>query len=414
MGASVLFAVLASAPVYSQSLPMTTPEAVGLSAARLEVLGEAIEREIEENRLPGAVIAISRNGKLAYYESFGYLDKANRVPMPRDARFSIASMTKPIFAAAAMSLYEDGIWLINAPVSDFLPELANRVVAVDDAGTKTEPAIRQPTIRDLMLHTSGFVTRGRGNTALHERYPFSGVSRTVTGPETLRVMRDLPLRYQPGSTWEYGPGFDLLGLAMERVTGQPIAEMLSERLFEPLGMSSTVFTLSQEQAMNQAKALPVDPITGREQQTRNLTEPWPYNCGAGCLASTASDYLAFAQMLLNGGVLNGNRVLGSATVEYMISDHIGPDVDMSRLDRSPFMPAYGHGYALGGTVRRGAGLGGRTGSPGEYSWAGSQGTYFWIAPQENLAVVYMAQTPGRIGARYLQLIPTLVYSALTD
>ena len=154
-----------SSTALSQSLPTATPESVGLSTPRLEVLQEAIEREIAEDRMPGIVIAISRNGKLAYHEAFGYLDKVERIPMRKDAIFSIASMTKPIFAAAAMSLYEEGQLIMNAPVGSYLPELAERTVAVDDGGLRTEPAIRQPTVRDLMLHTSGFVSRARGRSS---------------------------------------------------------------------------------------------------------------------------------------------------------------------------------------------------------------------------------------------------------
>lgn len=407
---SLIFTV--SSTALSQSIPTSTPESVGLSPARLEVLEETIEREIAQDRMPGIVIAITRNGKLAYHEAFGYLDVVERVPMHKDAIFSIASMTKPIFAAAAMALYEEGQLIMNAPVGTYLPELADRSVAIDDGGLRTEPAIRQPTIRDLMLHTSGFVSRGRGSTALHERYPVAGFARALTSHDLLGVLSDLPLRYQPGSVWEYGLGLDILGLAMERVTGQAIEELLAERVFEPLGMSNTFFTIPEEKAANQARVLPINPITGEEQETRDQTKPWLINCGGGCLASTASDYLAFAQMLLNGGTLNGVRVLGPKTVEYMISDHIGSDVDMTRLHQMASMPAYGYGHGLGGAVRRDSGLGGRTGSPGEYMWGGSQGTYFLIDPQEKLAIVFMALTPGEIRGYYRQLIPTLVYQAL--
>lgn len=415
---ALLLVVVCTTTVFAQPLPEASPESVGISSEGLDRLAEVIEREIREDRMPGAVVAIARRGKLVYYESFGYLDKAAGMRMPKDAIFSIASMTKPIFAAGAMTLYAEARLVMNEPVGSYLPELADREVAVDDAGKVTESAIRQPTIEDLMRHTSGFVTRGRGDTALHERYPASQAASQVVDrvseQDYLSRFAELPLRYQPGTTWEYGPGLDLLGLAIERITDQSIHEFLTERIFSPLGMSDTVFTLSAKQAERKAQVLPIAPMTGEPQETRDQTEPWLFNCGGGCLASTALDYLAFAQMLLDGGTLNGVRVLSPSTVEYMISDHIGPDIDMTRLYQMSRVPAYGYGYGLGGAVRREAGLGGRTGSPGEYMWVGSQGTLFWIDPRKELVVVYMAQTPGEIGGYYRQIIPNLIYEALLD
>jgi CubicO group peptidase (beta-lactamase class C family) len=410
----VLVVVIAFAlPTIAQPLPTATPESVGISSERLNTIAVAMEREIEQDRMPGAVVAIARRGKLVYYESFGYLDKEARIPMRKDAIFALASMTKPIFAAAAMKLYEEGRLLMDQPVGVYLPELSERQVATNDDGSQTEPSQRQPTIEDLMRHTSGFVDRSRGNSALHGRYP-DGRAEMLSGKEYLSRLADLPLRYEPGTTFEYGPGFNILGLAIERVTGQAIYSFLKDVLFEPMGLEDTSFTIPASKAERQAKVLPIDPITGRMQTTRNQSEPLGFDCGSGCLASTAADYLAFAQMLLNGGTLNGVHVLGPRTVEYMTSDHAGPDIDLTRLYQMRSMPAYGYGYGLGGAVRRGPGLGGRTGSPGEYMWGGSQGTYFWVDPREELVVVHMAQTPGDIRGYYRQLIPSLVYQAIVD
>lgn len=400
---------------HSQPLSIASPESLGMSAERLEVLETVINREITDGRMPGAVIAIARHGSLGYFQTLGYLDVEAKSPMVEDAIFSIASMTKPVFAVAALMLLEEGRLLLNEPVGTYLPELANRRVASNEDGTETIEAIRQPTIRDLMLHTSGFVSPGNGTTPLHARYPGWAIE-VSSGEEYLEILSQLPLRYQPGTTWEYGPGLDILGLVMERITGQRMGAFLKARLFEPLGMKDTGFKLSEAQSHRQAEILPLDPLTGEAQQALSQLhlEVLPFDCGGGCLASTTLDYLAFSQMLLNGGALNGKRILGRKTVEYMMSDHIGPGVDMSRLDSMTTMPAAGYGYGLGGAVRRGTGLGGTTGSVGEYMWGGAYGTYFWIDPQEELVVVYMAQTPGVIRGYYRQLIPALVYQSLTN
>lgn len=410
----IVFLTLFAVPTFAQPLPTASPESVGMSSERLTMIEKALQAEIDQGRMPGAVVAIARRGKLVYYEAFGYLDKDAGIPMPKDAIFAIASMTKPIFAVAAMSLFEEGRILMNEPIGSYLPELAHRQVAANADGSQTQSADRQPTVEDLMRHTSGFVTRSRGNTALHKRYPDALVTEPLSAEEYLAKLSELPLRYAPGTTWEYGPGFDILGLAMERVTGKPIGAILTERVFGPLGMNDTAFTIAANNVVRQARVLPRDPTTGRTQLTRDQTEPWPFDCGGGCLTSTASDYLTFAQMLLNRGTLNGVRVLGPRTVEYMTSDHIGPDVDMTRLYLMASMPAYGYGYGLGVAVRRGEGLGGTMGSPGSYTWAGSQGTYFWVDPREELVVVHMAQTPGDIRGYYRQMLPVLVYQAIVD
>ncbi len=394
--------------------PSARAEAVGMSTARLALLSEAVRREVSEARTPGAVVAIARRGQLVYYEAFGYLDKVAGTPMPKNAIFAIASMTKPVFTAAAMTLHEEGRLLMNEPVGSYLPELADRRVAVNDDGSMTEPARRQPTIEDLMRHTSGFISRGRENTALHARYPTNLFDQPLTPQEYLKVDALLPLRHQPGKTWEYGPGFDILGLAMERVTGRKMGMLLTERLFAPLGMIDTHFLLPADKAARQAKPLPTDPVTGQAQVMRDFSKTRPVECGDNCLASTAADYLRFAQMLLNKGTFGGTRILGAKTVAYMTADHAGPDINLDRLYATPTALAYGHGFGLSVAVRRGTGLGPIIGSPGSFKWAGGEGTAFWVDPQEQLVIVWMTQTPGNVRPLHRQLIPSLVYQALVD
>ena len=397
---------------FAQPLPQSRPESVGLSSQRLERIADAMEREIDAERMPGAIVAIARQGKLAYFETFGYLDREAGVPMSEDAIFAIASMTKPIFSVAALSLYEEGRMLIDDPISAYLPILADRHVAVDGDLSQPLPARRQPTLRDMMRHTSGYPGT-TGGSAVHERVRQLDTT-TMSANEYLEALAPIPLYHQPGTVWDYSLGFNLLGLAMEQVTRQPIETFLSDRIFEPLGMRDTHFTVPREKSSRLAKALPNDPLTGDPQQTRDQTVPLGINCGSGCLASTASDYLAFAQMLLNRGELNGERILSPQTVDYMTANHIAPNIDMSLLDLYPSLHNEGYGYGLGVAVRRADGLGGMPASAGEYHWYGAQGTAFWVDPEEELVVVFMAQTPGVIRERNRQLIPALVYQALTD
>jgi CubicO group peptidase (beta-lactamase class C family) len=395
--------------------PLTEPHAVGLAPARLQRIAAALEAEIAARTLPGAVLAIARHGRLAYYEAFGHLDPGALAPMPRDAIFSIASMTKPVVAVGALILAEEGRMMVNEPVAKYLPQLAGmrvRAPQCDGApGDATVAQARRMTIEDLMRHTAG-VSYGRGATALHARYPFSSdvASSKWTGAEFLAALADLPLHFQPGSAWEYGFGFDVLGLAIEAVSGMPLARYLEERVFAPLGMRDTSFTVPPEKVARYAKALPTDPVARAPQKLRDGTRPHKFDCGGGCAVSTAADYLRFAQMLLNGGELDGARILSRKMVEYMTSDHIGPEIDTAKLREYPNINGYGFG--LGVAVRRGAGLGGMPSSAGEFHWAGSTGTYFWVDPAEALAVVFMAHAPGEIRYYHRQLLHALVMQAL--
>jgi len=408
--------------VHAEALPRATPESVGMSSQRLARIAAALKEDIDKGRMPGAVIAVARKGRLVYYEAFGFLDRAKGTPMPKDAIFSIASMTKPVVAAAALSFAEENRILVHEPVGTYLPALKNMSVVKfsrDGSGGEVidrEPARRQPTIQDLMRHTAGFTYGNQGTTALHKAYPggSGNVAASMTGAEFIAALAKLPLHYQPGTTWDYSYGLDILGLAIEEVAKQPLGRVLQDRFFGPLGMTDTAFTVTKEKAGRIARALPVDPVTGQPQSIRDQTQPWTFECGGGCLTSTALDYLKFAQMLLNGGSLDGTRLLGRKTVEYMTADHLGPDVNVEKLHNFPVEHIDGYGFGLGVAVRRVPGVAGIMGSPGDFRWSGAQGTLFWVDPKEELAVVYMAQTPGAIRAHYRQVIATLVQQAIVD
>ena len=418
--AALVMALAAAAPVWADPLPASKPEAVGLSSPRLARIGSALRAEIESGRMPGAVVAIARRGTLVYFEAFGFLDKPAGIPMPKDAIFNIASMTKPLTAVGALMLAEEARLLVNDPVGTYLPQLDRLQVAVTrpDAGghvvMSTEAARRKPTLQDLMRHTAGLTYGNRGNTALHTMYPQASAEAADlwTGPQFLDKLGSLPLHYQPGTVWEYGLGFDVLGLAIESVAKQSLGRYLEERLFRPLSMGDTSFVLPADKARRYAKALPADPETGRPQTSRDVTRQRQFECGGGCAVSSAADYLRFAQMLLNRGVLDGTRILGRKTVEYMTADHLGPEVNIERLRDYPNINGYGFG--LGVAVRRGPGIAGVMGSPGDYHWGGANGTFFWVDPKEDLAVVFMAATPGAARIHYRQVITALVLQAIVD
>jgi CubicO group peptidase (beta-lactamase class C family) len=398
----------------STTFPSGAPQALGLSAERLALIGAAIEAEISAGTLPGAVVALAREGRLAYYEAFGYLDPSARVPMPKDAIFSIASMTKPMVVVAALMLYEEGRLMVNEPVAKYLPQLGRMRVGVpgcDGSAATTVELQREMTIQDLMRHTAG-VSYGRGSTKLHKIYPVSstGSASTWTGAEFLEKLGALPLHYQPGSAWEYSLGLDVLGLAVEKVSGMRLGDFLEERLFGPLSMHDTGFVVPGDKLSRYAKVLPYDPLTREPQKIRDGTSRHKFDCGGGCAVSTAIDYLRFAQMLLNRGELDRVRILGRKTVEFMTADHLGPEIDATKLREYPNLNGYGFG--LGVAVRRGAGISGVASSGGEFHWAGSTGTYFWVDPAEQLAVVFMTHAPGAIRYYHRQLVHALVSQAL--
>lgn len=401
--------------LYRSPLPVAEAQALGFAPDRLLRIAVALNAEIARNALPGAVLMIARRGRLAYCETFGHLDPAAHTAMPADALFSIASMTKPLVTVGALMLAEEGRLGINETVGKYLPQLARMQVnppqCDGSAGSPTVAVNRQMTIEDLMRHTAG-LSYGRGDKALYARYPISSdmASTKWTGKEFLDQLAALPLHYQPGSMWEYSLGLDVLGLVIEAVTGMPLARYLDAKLFQPLQMRDTAFTVPAAATARYAKALAVDPVTQQPQTLRDGTTPHQFDCGGGCAVSTAADYLRFAQMLLNGGELDGARVLSRKTVEYMTSDHLGAEVDLGKLNDYPNIRGYGFGLSV--AVRRSTGRGGMPSSVGEFHWAGSTGTYFWVDPAEELVTVFMAHAPGAIRYYHRQLLHALVLQAL--
>jgi CubicO group peptidase (beta-lactamase class C family) len=407
-----------NAATSTDPLPRAKPEDVGMSSARLAEIGTALNADIARGQMPGAVLAVARHGKLVYFEAFGYRDKAANAPMTTDAIFNIASMTKPMTAVAALQLYEQGKLLMDEPLAKYFPKFADMQVAVMDAKKETVidkvPVARKITIQDLFRHTSGFSYGGRGTTAVHKLYPEGSgqAALAFTGPQFLDRLAGLPLHFQPGSTWDYGFGLDILGLVVEQIAEQPVGAYLQDNVFKPLGMADTTFLIPAEKAARYAKALPVDPVTGRAQALTPLTQPAKFECGGGCAASTAGDYMRFAQMLLNKGKYGDTRVLARKTVEYMLSNQLGPEVKNLIGNADPTRADYGFGLGL--AVQTTPGIVRMAGDVGNFSWPGASGTNWWADPKEDLVVVFMAASPGAIRWHYRQAIDAMVNRAIAD
>jgi CubicO group peptidase (beta-lactamase class C family) len=417
--AAALCLMASTAAFAEDPLPRAKPEEVGFSSERLSRIGTTIRADVEAGRIPGAVIAIARHGKLVMFDAYGYRDKAANAPMTTDTIFNIASMTKPMTTVGALMLYEQGKLLINDPLSKYFPKFSDMRVAARDANgeptAETVLAKNPITIQDLMRHTSGIVYGGRGNTVVHKMYPAgsSDAARDYDGAGFMEKLASLPLLYQPATVWDYGFGLDILGLTIEKISGQSLGQYLQANLFSPLGMTDTGFFISPDKAARYAKPLPADPDGGKPQaRSPELTQALKFECGGGCAASTASDYLRFATMLMNGGRLGEARLLGPRTVSYMLSDQLGTGIKNLVGNADPTRADYGFGLGL--AVRTTPGIVKMMGSVGQFSWPGASGTDWWVDPKEELVVVYLSAAPGPIRWHYRQKINALVYQAMSE
>jgi CubicO group peptidase (beta-lactamase class C family) len=400
------------------TVPEVSPGEVGFSVDRLARIRMAIERDVAANIIPGGVLAVARRGKLAYLEAFGHREAASAAPMQTDAVFSIASMTKAMTSVAALQLLEEGLIGLADPVSGYLPDLANPMVADPSAHgvLVTRPATRSPTIQDLLRHTSGMTYRDRGTTPAHKLYPGSSITASVkySRAEFLAAMGRSPLLHEPGTMFEYGFSTDVLGHVVEAVTGKPLGQVLAERIWKPLGMVNTAFELSAALRPRYARAFPNDVLSGAPATVHHAgSDTTKWESGGGGAVSTAVDYLKFAEMLRRGGKLGTESILGRKTVELMTSDHLGPDAGHRIADTMDPSSA-GYGFGLGVAVRREAGISALPGSKGDYYWSGVYGTYFWVDPSEQLSCVWMAASPGLVRLRYRPMIRALVYQAIEN
>jgi CubicO group peptidase (beta-lactamase class C family) len=391
------------------ALPHARPETLGLSQARLQRASDAFKREVDRGTVPGVSLLVARKGQIGWFDAIGRQNPASSAPMTTDTIFRIFSMTKPIVSVAAMMLVEDGRLLLSDPVAKFIPEFVNQKVGVASDGGELDlvPVAQPMTIQDLLRHTSGLAYEHTGTGPVHQLYQQSRVrSRRLTNAEHAAIVAGLPLVCQPGAEWNYSRSTDVLGRVIEVVSGQSLGTFLTERVLAPLQMAETGFSTAQHNADRLAEPFEADPWSGEKVQLFNMLERPAMESGGGGLVSTAMDYARFCQMLLNGGTLDGIRLLGRKTLELMASNHLADGVKVQGTLLSP-----GHGFGLGFAVRTDAGMAPFPGSVGQFFWSGIAGTFFWIDPKEELFCVFMAQGPGQ--RDYLRtLVRDLVYAAV--
>ena len=419
-GALALAAGLVTASVaVAQMLPEADPAELGFDPDRLDRIEAAFAGEVDRGALPGAVVMVARKGQLAYASAVGAIDPVEGTPMEMDAIFRIYSMTKPLTSVAALILMEEGALHLTDPVSAFLPEFADTQVVTEDG---TEPVGRQMTVQDLLRHTSGLAyAEITQNETVREGYAAAGAfnpdilpfdSRHIDGPDQVAGVAATPLLLQPGTRFEYSFSTDILGRVVEEISGQRLGEFLDERLFGPLGMEDTAFHVPENAMPRLARTLEIDPATGNEAVLMDVSAPPANDSGGAGAVSTAADYMRFAQMLANGGELDGVRILSPSTVRLMASDHLG-DIDHGVGPGNLLLGTPGYGFGLGVMVREHDGISAIPGAPGQFMWAGYGGTYFWVDPAEELVAVLMtARWPER--AFYRRHLMQLVYGAMVD
>lgn len=395
------------------ALTVQNPSQLGLCPQRVDRLMAALQREVDAQRLPGAVAVIGRRGQLALCQSVGLQDPASDRPMANDAIFRIYSMTKPIVSVALMMLMEQGHVLLNDPVSKYLPEFARQQVSrVVDGQVQTQAVRQGATLQDLLRHTAGMTYEFMGASPVQRQYAQAQMgSRERTNEAFAHQMAALPLMAEPGTVWEYGRATDLLGRVVEVVSGQTLGAYLTEHIFLPLGMTETWFVVPPEHHGRIAEPFARDPEGGVQMRVIDVREKAALESGGGGLASTALDYARFLQFMLNKGELGGVRLLGPRTVDFMTADHLG-DIPISPGASRALLPA-GHGFGLGVAVRMARGVGTVPGSPGTYYWGGMAGTTFFVDPAEDLFAILMLQAPNQ-REYYRMLYRDMVYAALLD
>jgi CubicO group peptidase (beta-lactamase class C family) len=412
---AVLTILLLGTPLLAQELPTAIPETVGMSSERLERITETLAQYVRESRLAGAATLVLRDGNVVYSDAIGYRDREAGSAMTTDAIFRIASQTKALVSVGIMMLQEEGKLLITDPVSRYLPAFGRTAVAEprEGGGYDVVPARRQITLRDLLTHTAG-IAYGSGPGG--DRWEAAGITGWYFGhrdepiQETVSRMAALPFQAHPGERFVYGYNTDILGAVIEVVSGVTLEQFVIERIFVPLDMRDTHFYLppSKRNRLATVYGLRGDlerapDGAGMEAQGQYVDGPRASFSGGAGLLSTTRDYGRFLQMLLNGGELNGRRLLSPTTVDLMTQDHIGD------IDRGP-----GMGFGLGFSIREDVGAAGQPGSVGEFGWGGAYHSTYWVDPVERLVVVYLTQVIPASGLDDQAKLRALVYGSVTS
>lgn len=419
-GLALILTLALSTAIHAQQtdpgLPMADPESVGMSSERLARIAPAMQQYIDDQLVPGVVTLVARKGKVVHFETHGYMDVDSGTPMRPDAIFRIASMTKPITSVALMMLWEEGAFQLRDPVSRFIPEFANPQVSTtaDASGNSGSliPASREPTIRDMLTHTAGMANSYIGNSRYYSSQ--SGVRPDDTLASYIDRLAAMPLNYHPGEAWQYSAATDVVGRLVEVISGQTLADFMQERIFSPLGMNDTHFYLDDDKGgrlmsqytpgPNNNQIVLQDP--GSSESRWISSENKRVFRGAGGLVSTPHDYLRFQQAMLNGGELDGVRLLSPNTLDLMMSNHTG--------DLPLWLPGPGFGFGLGWAVVEDRGAAATPMSEGSAYWGGAYCTIAWIDREQELVGILMTQVRPYNHMNIRQDFQVLAHQALIE
>jgi CubicO group peptidase (beta-lactamase class C family) len=410
----IVLALMVSCSQQEIKLPTAKPEQVGISSDRLNQIKPVMQRYVDENKLPGLITMVARHGKVVCFEKYGLM-RINK-PIQLNAIFRIASMTKPITSVAAMMLYDEGYFQLDDPVAEYIPEFKDLKVFSykDNNGIHVEDQRKSMTISDLLTHTSGLGS-GAEDSPVDSMYRTDNLSGG-TLKDMIQKLAKIPLKYQPGTRWQYSRSSDVLGYLVEVISGKPLNLFFRERIFKPLKMKDTDYSVSKEKLNRVSDVYSLADSVGikvlTDPEINNVSAPVKFLSGNGGLVSTATDYMIFSQMLLNKGEYNGVRLLQSKTVDLMTTNHISnmimPDDDFF----GPLMSGIGFGFGfaiLQDNIRAKT-----TGSKGSYWWAGAANTYFFIDPKEELILILMTQFVPSNYYPVCKEFRDLVYKAIVD
>ncbi|MEL7533863.1 MAG: serine hydrolase domain-containing protein [Bacteroidota bacterium] len=423
LGACIALCLVFNLRAQSPTLEMASPESVHLSPTQLANIDALFAEYIEQGFIPGGVVMIGRKGKIAYYKHFGYSNIKKETPYNNDDIFRIASMTKALTTTAVLKLFEQGKFLLDDPIADYIPAFADTKVmsAFDekDGSYETEDLETPITIRHLLTHTSGIP------------YPFNDPAKSIykqgdadkfglshkeaSTAEMVNKIAALPLMHQPGEKWTYGHSVDVLGYFVEVISGQTLGAYLNEHVFEPLGMKDTYFYLPEDK---QERLVPVYGEFEKAglRKMPDLLYNYPsfgrddHFAGGGGLSSTAMDYGIFCQMMLNMGEYNGKRILSRKTIELMTTDQLA----LMGIDTQNILGGNGTSFCLGFALTTERKLASEHGSVGSFNWGGIFNTKYWIDPEEEMFMVAMTQMLPFYHQEFWQKLNTIIYSSVTD
>ena len=384
-------------------LAQAKPVDLGLHPERTQQVVNVLQERVDRQHIPGAVVLMARHGRIGLFDAVGQQDPAAGTPMKTDSIFRIYSMTKPLVSLAVMMLAERGRLLISDPISRWLPEYGQQAVL---GANGLVPAWQGATVQDLLRHTAGLTYEFLGDSPVQREYDkLQLASRSRNNDAFSRALAGIPLQFQPRSCWAYSRATDVLGRLIEVVSGQTLGQFLQQEIFNPLGMVDTAFAVPPAQQHRIVEPFAHDPDGGEPMKMINPREVPALESGGGGLMSTAMDYARFLQCLLNGGELDGHRLVSRHTLAFMTADHLG-DIP---IDGTLLPP--GHGFGLGFAVRLATGESPVPGSVGTYHWSGIGGTSFFVDPAQDLYALLLTQAPNQRD-HYRQLFRNLVYAAL--